>query len=612
MDTVVIYPGRFHPFHKGHKSVYDALVKRFGKNRVYIATSNKVDPPKSPFTFDEKRAMMALTGVDPSRVVQTKNPYQATEITDNFDPQNTTALFAVSDKDMAEDPRFSFKPKKDGSPSYYQPAQKDMRPMSEHGYIITVPTLQFNVLGKPMRSASEFRANFASADSETQKAMITDLFGQYDPKTHNTMSQKINEQLVRADQILDQLIELGADDCYILEACIRVDTLVESITMKQRKQTLYQAIMEGGHSLPVMEAELACPLATQDLAVNTENRDRTIKQFNYGPLNVDVPGDYWKDIGEYWNTSEEAALASNCGNCVAFDISERMKDCLPGDTFDDDGELGYCWMHHFKCHSARSCHTWAKGGPIKTEKESAEWQGKAFGGQGVKEEITDFNKEDPMNSVIAIRGIGTMSISSALKEVSEMASTVANLAKVRHAKGIQDNFDRYMSLLNAYNTSIQEAYSELAQQRRRGGTASRGIDKDISEVMSQDRLNKFLGKKDDDDKDYKKELEVIPLGPGTNKKGGRPPLDFDYFGDFNEHCGDPMADDHKPMRMLLMKLYDKEMQCQPGSPEHFEVMQMIDGCRKNIGLSENVFTDVVNKVKGDFKKRKRLFGKGKA
>ena len=370
--------------------------------------------------------------------------------------------------------------------------------------------------------------------------------------------------------------------------------------------------MEGGHSLPVMEAELACPLATQDLAVNTENRDRTIKQFNYGPLNVDVPGDYWKDIGEYWNTSEEAALASNCGNCVAFDISERMKDCLPGDTFDDDGELGYCWMHHFKCHSARSCHTWAKGGPIKTEKESAEWQGKAFGGQGVKEEITDFNKEDPMNSVIAIRGIGTMSISSALKEVSEMASTVANLAKVRHAKGIQDNFDRYMSLLNAYNTSIQEAYSELAQQRRRGGTASRGIDKDISEVMSQDRLNKFLGKKDDDDKDYKKELEVIPLGPGTNKKGGRPPLDFDYFGDFNEHCGDPMADDHKPMRMLLMKLYDKEMQCQPGSPEHFEVMQMIDGCRKNIGLSENVFTDVVNKVKGDFKKRKRLFGKGKA
>lgn len=135
------------------------------------------------------------------------------------------------------------------------------------------------------------------------------------------------------------------------------------------------------------EAKKSCPTATQDLAVNTENRDRTIKQFNYGPLNVDVPGDYWDKIAEFWKTTVEAAKASNCSNCVAFDISPNMKDCMPGDTFDDDGELGYCWMHHFKCHSARSCHTWAKGGPIKTNDESAEWQGKAF---GVMEDLRDW------------------------------------------------------------------------------------------------------------------------------------------------------------------------------------------------------------------------------
>ena len=44
---------------------------------------------------------------------------------------------------------------------------------------------------------------------------------------------------------------------------------------------------------------------------------------------------------------------------------------------DKDGELGYCWMHHFKCHSARSCRTWAKGGPISEDSKSAEWQNKA-------------------------------------------------------------------------------------------------------------------------------------------------------------------------------------------------------------------------------------------
>ena len=493
MDTVVIYPGRFHPFHKGHKSVYDALVKRFGKNRVYIATSNKVDPPKSPFTFDEKRAMMALTGVDPSRVVQVKNPYQATEITDNYDPQNTIALFAVSDKDMAEDPRFSFKPRKDGQPSYYQPASKDMQGFDKHGYIVTVPALQFNVLGKPMRSASEFRANFARADSETQKAMITDLFGQYDPKTHNTMAQKIVEQLIRADEILDQLIELGADDCYILEACIRVESLVESINMKQRKQTLYQAIMEGGHSLP--EQEVA------------------------------------------------------------------------------------------------------------------------------QEEITDFNTEDPMNSVIAIRGIGTMSISSALEKVSEMALDIAKLGAMKDAKNVQDNLPRYMDLLATYNESIQEAYRELAQQRKRGGTASRGIDKDISEAISDEEMDafhveldklvhKYFGhssdekKMDEGKKTWMKDgVEMCSKdccgAPVTECTCGPDCKHCDCYevNKMNEHCGDPMAHDHAPGRMLLMKLYKKEMECQPGSPEHFEVMRMIDGCRKNIGLEEGMW-DTVTKTVG--------------
>ena len=122
-----------------------------------------------------------------------------------------------------------------------------------------------------------------------------------------------------------------------------------------------------------------CPAPTQNVGLNTANRDRAIQAdfIKYGPLNVEEPGDYWEQIAKKWNTSVEAAKKSRCSNCVAFDISPRMKDCLPGDTFDEDGVLGYCWMHHFKCHSARACHTWAKGGPIKKDSESAEWQKKA-------------------------------------------------------------------------------------------------------------------------------------------------------------------------------------------------------------------------------------------
>lgn len=120
----------------------------------------------------------------------------------------------------------------------------------------------------------------------------------------------------------------------------------------------------------------SCPLATQDLQINTKNRDAAIKadHVQYGPLNISEPGDYWEGIADHWDTTVAAAKESLCGNCASFDISDRMDDCMPGSTSDDEGVLGYCWMHNFKCHSARSCRTWAKGGPIVEDETSYEWQ----------------------------------------------------------------------------------------------------------------------------------------------------------------------------------------------------------------------------------------------
>jgi hypothetical protein len=124
----------------------------------------------------------------------------------------------------------------------------------------------------------------------------------------------------------------------------------------------------------LFEAALACPLPTQDLKLNTENRNSAIKAdyIKYGPLNL-TDEKYWELAADHWNTAVEVAKESKCKNCVAFDISERMLDCMPG-SVQDDGYLGYCWMHSFKCHSERTCYTWAAGGPIDTDKVSQEWQ----------------------------------------------------------------------------------------------------------------------------------------------------------------------------------------------------------------------------------------------
>ena len=112
--------------------------------------------------------------------------------------------------------------------------------------------------------------------------------------------------------------------------------------------------------------ELSCPRATQDLKFNTKNRNMAIKDedIKYGPINLE-DDKYWIDLADHWNTTPEVAKQSKCSNCVAFDVSPRMKECMPL-----EGELGYCWMHHFKCHKDRTCYTWAKGGAITTDVKS--------------------------------------------------------------------------------------------------------------------------------------------------------------------------------------------------------------------------------------------------
>ena len=120
-------------------------------------------------------------------------------------------------------------------------------------------------------------------------------------------------------------------------------------------------------SWEIILKQLACPRATKDLKLNTKNRDAAIKakHIQYGPLTIEKPGDYWEKIAEHWNTDVEAAKKTNCSNCVAFDVSPRMKECMPL-----EGKLGYCWMHDFKCHKDRTCYTWAAGGPIKDDEKS--------------------------------------------------------------------------------------------------------------------------------------------------------------------------------------------------------------------------------------------------
>ena len=194
MNYLVIYPGRFHPFHLGHKASYDWLTKQFGENSVYIASSNVQDPDTSPFTFADKVAMMTKLGVPVGHIVNVKNPYQATEITSSLadeEKQNTALVFAVSAKDAE---RFSFAPKKDGSPSYLQPLpenKKGLKPMTKCGYIAITPTVNFKVKGVDANSASQIRKLYLDGNDNDRKQIITDLYGAPDAELQAIFDERL-------------------------------------------------------------------------------------------------------------------------------------------------------------------------------------------------------------------------------------------------------------------------------------------------------------------------------------------------------------------------------------------------------------------------------------
>lgn len=118
-----------------------------------------------------------------------------------------------------------------------------------------------------------------------------------------------------------------------------------------------------------------CPIAIQDIDVNLKNRQKAIDEYFYGPANPEVPGSYWKDAAKRWKIDEKTASTMKCENCAAFDVSDKIRQCMDmfvkGDEPATDAmatiekaDLGYCNFLHFKCAGTRSCTAWVTGGAI--------------------------------------------------------------------------------------------------------------------------------------------------------------------------------------------------------------------------------------------------------
>jgi hypothetical protein len=177
-QSIIIYGGRFQPFHKGHYAAYQNLVSEFGKANVYIGTSNDTSSDKSPFTFKEKKEIATkMFGIPASRFVKVNNPYRPVEILSKYDGKITQYIAAVGEKDASRLKSGYFKPYKGKAGYGYD----------EVGYYYTVPSEENPISG------TDVRKKLGSSNKEVAKKFFLKAYPSFDKDIFKMITTKLNE-----------------------------------------------------------------------------------------------------------------------------------------------------------------------------------------------------------------------------------------------------------------------------------------------------------------------------------------------------------------------------------------------------------------------------------
>jgi len=196
-NKVVVYSGRFQPFHKGHFATYQMLVKKFGKENVYIGTSNKTDNIKSPFGFKEKKYIITkMFGIPPNKVVQIKNPYAPVEILDKFNSETTAFITAVGEKDEMRLGGKYFEKYKDNT---------NLEGYIDKGYVYISPS-QPNAI-----SGTDVRNMLGKGSDEDRKKGFMKAYPKFDEKIFKLITLTLNK-LQNENLEESQLAGYGADE----------------------------------------------------------------------------------------------------------------------------------------------------------------------------------------------------------------------------------------------------------------------------------------------------------------------------------------------------------------------------------------------------------------
>jgi cytidyltransferase-like protein len=182
---VVTYPGRFQPFHNGHKEVLENLQSRFGTENVFVVTSNKVDNVKSFFNFSERAQFMMAAGVPSHSIIEAAQVY---DLPGQFAAEKSNIVFITALGATDAQRLGTGGTKKDGNPAYFQtlPENADINSLEtadKHGYVVIEElkpktiTLNNQTVDVSRGTATRNAWNSIRNDDKLRAEFLTQMYG---------------------------------------------------------------------------------------------------------------------------------------------------------------------------------------------------------------------------------------------------------------------------------------------------------------------------------------------------------------------------------------------------------------------------------------------------
>tara|TARA_R100001015_G_C4632542_1_gene196225 strand:+ start:456 stop:2834 length:2379 start_codon:yes stop_codon:yes gene_type:complete len=205
---IVLYPGRFQPMGRHHAEVFKSLQKKHGSENVFIVTSSKTAPPRSPLDFEEKKEIMLKHGIPDSQIIQAVSPYRIGELADQFDAEGDVIIYAVGKKDMDESPRFKNLDgkKRDGNPTYlksYDKNKNSLEPFENHAYVAVAPHVSIKLPNGEEMSGSTLRDAMRNLTPESFK----EAMGWFDKDIYEMLKGKINGSVTSLSETILSIVE---------------------------------------------------------------------------------------------------------------------------------------------------------------------------------------------------------------------------------------------------------------------------------------------------------------------------------------------------------------------------------------------------------------------